>query len=177
MLKDRLKMLREHRGLSQVELAEALGLSAGGIGGYENGSRTPKPGILAEIAEFFNVPVEDLRDGPLLSNEQYAAFCERIFDVLDHTSSDDFEALGLDERAIRAAIRQSRPIREDRAIELAAELGTNIAKIIDGSDFKVKSLTRLSAYYDRFIAAATGADPEDIEDAIHYLEYKKASKK
>lgn len=131
MLQNRLKALREARGLSQIQLAEKLGLSGGGIGGYENGSRIPKPAILALLAEFFGVPVPDLEYGPQLTPDQYEAFCARLSDALDHTSSDDFEALGLSERAIRAAIRQRTPIREDRAVELAQILGTRISDILD----------------------------------------------
>ena len=130
MLKDRLKKAREERGLSQAELAEALDLSLGGIGGYENGSRIPKQEILDRLAEYFRMAPEDLRRGRQLSPDQYAAFCARISDAMDHTSPEDFEALGLSEKTMRNAIKQQNPIREDRAIELADALGTDISDLL-----------------------------------------------
>lgn len=171
----RLRKARIARGYtSQKSLADKLGISSGTIGNYESGAR-PKPEqrIIDRIAECLNIDAADLRDGPELTPEQYRVFCERIFDALDHTSSDDFDALGLNEKEIRAAIRQSRPIREDRAVELASDLGIMIIDIIDGTNARVEGLRRLSSYYSAFIAAADGADQKDIEDAIQYLNYKK----
>lgn len=171
----RLKDARIAQGYtSQKSLADKLGISSGTIGNYESGVR-PKPEqrIIDRIAEFLNIDAADLRDGPELSPEQYGVFCERISDALDHTSSDDFEALGLNEKELRTAIRQSKPIREDRASELAFDLGIVITDIIDGTNANVKQLRRLRTYYNAFMAAADGADQKDIEDAIRYLEYRK----
>lgn len=123
MLKDRLKKLREAKGLSQVELAARLDLSPGAIGGYENGSRLPKPQILAELAEFFDVTPEYLEHGPQLTPDQYAVFKEKITDALDNTSSDDLEAMSISERAVRTALRQRAPISIDRAADLAGAFG------------------------------------------------------
>lgn len=53
--KDRLKNLRESKGMSQVELAEALGLSHTTIGMYESGKRAPRENIREIIANYFNV--------------------------------------------------------------------------------------------------------------------------
>lgn len=130
MLKDRLKNLREDRGISQAELAERLDLSAGAIGGYENGSRTPKPRILEELAEYFDVTPAFLEHGPQLSPDQYDVFKKRMTDALDHTSNDDLEAMEIPERAVRAALKQSLPIREDRARDLAEPFGINMDTIM-----------------------------------------------
>lgn len=172
--KDRLKKCREDRGISQMTLADALGLSIGGIGGYENGSRFPKPDILAKIAEYFNVPVADLEHGPQLSTNQYIAFAKRLSDALDHTSSDDFEALDLDERKIRTALQQHVPIREDRATYLADALGTNIDDILAKSPTPedIARERRLNAYIQRIVASATNVDEKDLEDIMDYIEYK-----
>lgn len=72
MFKDRLNKLRVDAGLSQVELAKKIGVSAGAIGNYESGARPPKPEIAARLAEFFNVPVEDLVNGRALTLNQGA---------------------------------------------------------------------------------------------------------
>ena len=130
MLKDRLKQLREARDLSQVQLAEALGLSPGAIGGYENGSRYPKDYILAALADFFDVPVEDLAFGPELTPEQLLAYKTRISDVLDNTSSEDFKAMDLSEPILRGVLRRSLPIRQDWAVKIAEDLHVNVDDIV-----------------------------------------------
>jgi len=53
--KDRLKYLRLSKGMSQVELAEALGVSHASIGMYESGQRVPRDNIREVIADYFNV--------------------------------------------------------------------------------------------------------------------------
>lgn len=55
-----LKMLREERGLSQSQLAEALKVSKSTIGMYETNGRTPKPELLEALADFFNVDMNFL---------------------------------------------------------------------------------------------------------------------
>ena len=61
--KDRLKLLREQKGLSQEELGKSVGLSKSTIGIYETGSREPKElEILDRLADFFNVDMNYLLD-------------------------------------------------------------------------------------------------------------------
>lgn len=63
MFKDMLKKLRKEKRLSQQELANALNLTKGAIGNYENGSRSPrKDEDWAKIAKFFDVSIDDLMD-------------------------------------------------------------------------------------------------------------------
>ena len=59
-LKDRLKELRKRKGLSQVTLAEKLGLSKSTIGAYETGDISPSLEALNLIADFFNVDINYL---------------------------------------------------------------------------------------------------------------------
>ncbi len=58
--KDRLKELRKHKGLSQVALAEELGVSKSIIGAYETGDRNPSYEALEELADYFNVSIDYL---------------------------------------------------------------------------------------------------------------------
>ena len=58
--KDRLKKLRTLRGLSQVALADKLGVSKSIIGAYETGDRKPRYEFLEELADFFNVTIDYL---------------------------------------------------------------------------------------------------------------------
>lgn len=47
---------REARGMTQVQLAIAAGISPSAVGMYERGERTPKGEIVTALADVFNVP-------------------------------------------------------------------------------------------------------------------------
>ncbi len=58
---EKLRTLRERRGLSQKELASQLGVARSHIVLLENGSRkNPGTKIVFKIADFFGVPVDVL---------------------------------------------------------------------------------------------------------------------
>lgn len=58
---DRLKELRKSRGLTQIELAAATGLSFHAINSYESGRRTPNSKAMAALERYFQVSGEYLR--------------------------------------------------------------------------------------------------------------------
>lgn len=71
-LADRLKTLREKRGLSREQLAERLGLSYHAIAKYETGKRSPDQDTILKIADYFNVSVDYLlgrSDNPMPLND------------------------------------------------------------------------------------------------------------
>jgi len=57
---DRLKALRIERGLTQEELADAVGVHRGAIANYETGRRDPEALVLLRLAKYFNVSSEYL---------------------------------------------------------------------------------------------------------------------
>lgn len=72
MLKERLVMLRNYKGLSQYDLAKAIGLSRGQISNYELGSRQPDYDTLKIIADFFDISTDYLlgqSDVPMKSKD------------------------------------------------------------------------------------------------------------
>ena len=60
MFAERLKRIREKRGMSQAALAKALNVSQGTIGNWETGKRTPDADMLKTISQFFKVTVDEL---------------------------------------------------------------------------------------------------------------------
>lgn len=56
----RLKNLRQKMGLSQTDVARALGVSRQSYNFYENGKRDPDTEMLKNIADYFNVSVDYL---------------------------------------------------------------------------------------------------------------------
>lgn len=57
---EKLIELRKSRGLSQQQLAEALGLSRSAIGMYETGKREPDMDVLRVFSDFFMVDMNTL---------------------------------------------------------------------------------------------------------------------
>jgi len=60
LFKDNLKMLRQEKGIGQVELAKKLGVSKGIISLWENGLREPNMSSLIQLSKFFNVSIDYL---------------------------------------------------------------------------------------------------------------------
>lgn len=57
---NRLKQVRQLKGMNQKELADALNLSQAAISGYETGKYDPGMKIWKQIADFFGVTVDYL---------------------------------------------------------------------------------------------------------------------
>lgn len=57
---ERLAGLRKDQGLTQVQLAEALGVSQQAVTAYENGQRRVPISLLPQLARTLGVTVEDL---------------------------------------------------------------------------------------------------------------------
>ncbi|MDV3103567.1 helix-turn-helix transcriptional regulator [Thermococcus waiotapuensis] len=59
-MKNRLRELREERGLTQEELAKALGVTRQTIIAIERGKYDPSLRLAFKMARFFNVRIEDI---------------------------------------------------------------------------------------------------------------------
>ena len=85
---ERLKKLREARGMSQVEFAEKMNTAQTTIGNYEAGKREPSFDRLSEMATFFGVSLDYLvgrTDDPA---KEYKPVTRELLDML-HLSDDE----------------------------------------------------------------------------------------
>ena len=57
-----IKALRKARGLTQEQLAEAMGLTVGAVSKWESGQTTPDVALLPELADFFDCSLDVLFD-------------------------------------------------------------------------------------------------------------------
>ncbi len=57
---DRLKLLREEKKITQMELGKFFGISDAAINYYEKNKRQPDTELIAKIAEYFNVSTDYL---------------------------------------------------------------------------------------------------------------------
>jgi transcriptional regulator with XRE-family HTH domain len=79
MFAKRLKQLRAERGVNQVELAQAMGVTQGTVGNWETAKREPDSDMLRKLAEYFAVPIDFLLGG----DEELALITRRLAGVPD----------------------------------------------------------------------------------------------
>lgn len=60
MIYEKIKMLREKAGMTQVELAKRLGLSRAAVNAWEMGITVPSTHYIIELAHFFQVSTDYL---------------------------------------------------------------------------------------------------------------------
>ncbi|MGP4041934.1 helix-turn-helix domain-containing protein [Gracilibacillus sp. D59] len=90
----RLKKLRENKDLLQKQVADKLGIKANTLSGYENGTRSPDPKLLRELAEFYNVTTDYLlgrTDDP--DSSQNSNKPNRAFHNFDDITEQEIEYL------------------------------------------------------------------------------------
>lgn len=54
-MNERLKLIRKERGLTQKEVAKAIGVTLSAISNYEQGIREPSIQVLISLCRFYNV--------------------------------------------------------------------------------------------------------------------------
>lgn len=88
----RMKEIRESRGLGQKEVAAALGMPVRTYGSYERGERTLSLDIAAQIADVFDVPLDELLgrefDGMTSLNSRTEAELIEIFRSMEKRVQD-----------------------------------------------------------------------------------------
>ena len=62
MIADKIKMLRERRGMTQAELSKQLGITRAGVNAWEMGISVPSTQYIVELALFFGVSSDYLLD-------------------------------------------------------------------------------------------------------------------
>lgn len=88
MLGEKIKVLRETHGITQEELADAIGLSRPTITKYERNERTPDLIITTRIAEYFGVSMDYLCDRKPSIKEKLAYEIVAMFDRKGLVQSD-----------------------------------------------------------------------------------------
>ena len=58
----RCKILRQKKGLTQQQVADALGISRSAYAYYEIGGSEPSPSVLWQLAQYFQVSADSLLD-------------------------------------------------------------------------------------------------------------------
>lgn len=114
---DNIRRHRKAKGLTQTQLADAVGLTEGAIRHYESGIRAVKPELLEEIAKALVISVGALKDYELETSRDLMALLLQLEEDYGVVPSKDGMDLAVDPRAPHAPkLAQSiKPWAEKRA--------------------------------------------------------------
>ncbi len=100
----RLKEARQGRNLKQSELGEIVGLSEKAISTYEKGTREPKLSVLIQIADIFDMPLDEL-----VGRERLEGNSQPAMDIHDYEEEEllkEYRQLSADDKEkIKAIIK------------------------------------------------------------------------
>ena len=111
---DNIRRHRKAKGLTQAQLADAVGLTEGAIRHYESGIRAVKPELLESIAAALSVSVNALKDYGVETAGDLMSLLVRLEDSFGIVPSADGSGLSLNPKAPHAP-------KAAMAIELWAE--------------------------------------------------------
>ena len=94
---ENIRAYRKQRGLTQEQLAEMLGVSAGAVYKWESKSSLPELKLIMEMADFFDISVDALL-GYEMKDNRLQIMVERLWKA---SNSRDYDALSEAEKAIR----------------------------------------------------------------------------
>ena len=94
---ENIRAYRKQRGLTQEQLAEVLGVSAGAVYKWESKSSLPELKLIMEMADFFDVSV-DMLLGYQMKDNRLGATVHRLWEA---SNNRDYEMLSEAEKAIR----------------------------------------------------------------------------
>lgn len=94
---ENIRAYRKQRGLTQEQLAEMLGVSAGAVYKWESKSSLPELKLIMEMADFFDVSV-DMLLGYQMKDNRLGATVDRLWEA---SKNRDYDMLSEAEKAIR----------------------------------------------------------------------------
>lgn len=127
---ENIRRYRKLRGMTQAQLAEAVGLTEGAVRHYESGIRAVKPELVESISAALGVSVNALKDYGVETAGDLASLLVRLEDSFGIVPAADGSGLSLDPKAPRAP-------KAAMAIELWAEKRTQLENgEIDAAEYE-----------------------------------------
>ena len=143
-----LAALRKEKGMTQLELAEQMGVTDKAVSKWERGQGCPDVSLLPRLAQTLGVEVEGLLAGELLENEQPRT--ENYFYVCPTCGNILTSALGA---AVTCCGKKLSPLEAVKAPEEEERLSV---ELIENDYFVSSSHPMTKEHYVSFVALATG---------------------
>lgn len=84
-----LKKLRNEKGLTQEQFAEIIGTSNRSVSRWENGVNMPDFDLLIQIAEYFDVHIEEILDGERKTPAPELEIKNTLLKVADYSTNEN----------------------------------------------------------------------------------------
>lgn len=128
---ENIRRYRKLRGMTQAQLAEAVGMTEGAVRHYESGIRAVKPELLESIAAALGVSVNALKDYGVETADDLMSLLVRLEDSFGIVPAADGLGLSLNPKAPHAP-------KAAMAIKLWAEKRTQLENgEIDANEYEV----------------------------------------
>ena len=127
---ENIRRYRKSRGMTQAQLAEAVGLTEGAVRHYESGIRAVKPELLESISAALGVSVNALKDYGVETAGDLMSLLVRLEDSFGIVPAADGAGLSLNPKAPHAP-------KAAMAIELWAEKRAQLENgVIDADEYE-----------------------------------------
>lgn len=87
--KNNVELLRKKNKLSQIKLAESLGVKRSTMSNYERGHTEPDIATLISISRYFGISIDDILLRNLAEDAEYSQFVEKPGAVYQKVSSEE----------------------------------------------------------------------------------------
>ena len=175
LLAQKLREFRKKQGLTQEQLAEAMGVTVGAVSKWESGSSTPDISIILELADFFETSVDVL----LGYTQQSASLEDSVCRLRELRIQKEYEAAFREaEKALKRFPNNFQVVYESaRIYQLAGLERCDKAALIRCQELYRRSLELISQNEDReispvsiYIAMANAMHSAgDVEGALKLL--------
>lgn len=175
LLAQKLREFRKKQGLTQEQLAEAMGVTVGAVSKWESGASTPDVSLILELADFFETSVDVL----LGYTQQSASLEDSVCRLRDLRTQKDYEAAFREsEKALQRFPNNFQVVYESaRIYQLAGLERCDKAALIRCQELYRRSLELISQNEDReispvsiYIAIANAMHSAgDVEGALKLL--------
>mgnify|MGYP003252235839 FL=1 len=175
LLAQKLREFRKKQGLTQEQLAEAMGVTVGAVSKWESGSSTPDVSLVLELADFFETSVDVL----LGYTQQSASLEDSVCRLRELRTQKDYEAAFREsEKALQRFPNNFQVVYESaRIYQLAGLERCDKAALIRCQELYRRSLELISQNEDReispvsiYIAIANAMHSAgDVEGALKLL--------
>lgn len=119
--KNKLSKIRQEAGLTQTQLAKALGVAQSTVNSWESGQRVPSVKSSQKISEFFNLPLEEIfapyteevnlgHVSTSVSDKRNRDRLEKIKKIIDDYSFSEEELQDLEDYAKYLALKRNRAV-------------------------------------------------------------------
>ena len=140
---DRLKEKREEMGITQVQLAELLGVSKGAIGNYEAGINSPKATMLYKIFDALKCDANFLFQDEIIGKEKETEFSKHEISMIEKYRTLDSYGSDLVDTVLEKEYERCNDTKENGTLQFTVKQETGKIAARNGRELSSDEKNRL----------------------------------